>query len=767
MAGREDVFKQAMNEGHSAAWDQNWEQASAAYARALTEFPDHARALNSYALSQYQLQKFDMALKVYIRVARVTPKDPVAFEKIAQIYERLGNLKEAIQAALYAAELNIKLQDMEKAIENWNTVLQLDPENLQARSRLALNYEKSGRNRMATGEFIAVAGILQSSGDQQKAMEVLEHAIHSDPVSEELQLAIKMLSKGTPLPKPLRPRGGTGPLRMAAVMEMGSQSPRNEQVDGLDPVREARQTALKVFADFLFENNDKLEDPAARRGISLVINPEIPADPQSEKHARIVKYLSDTIDAQTKENETAAIVELEKALKEGYNEPAAHYDLGLLLSNTFRMEDGLQHLQQCSNQKEYSLAARLVTARILVQMGKVKHGAITYLEGLQLADCSIVEAGSAELLKQLYEPLIDYVRAEKGKEPLQKLSENIESMLVRPKWRQYLKKLRAELQPIDGQLLPVAELIIPAQSSHVLESMKLVRQLAEKEQLRSAVDEAFRTVQYAPNYLPLHLLIAELLLQEGHPDEAIVKLNVVANTFTVRGEPAQAILVLRRLLQLSPMDIQARDRLIKQLLESGMEDDAIREYMELADMYIRLSELDQARTAFSTALHVAGLPNTQQAWSVSLLGRMADIDMQRLDWRQAIRVFEQLRTLNPEDFSVWQNLIELNLRLDQVPQAKAEIEAFISYLERSHAELVIPFLTKIKDGHPDLVMVECILAEQMHKQGQTSEAVAMLDALGDRLLDAGDKVTLRDVVNQILSMDPPNGDDYRELLSRL
>ena len=767
MAGREDIFKQSMNEGHSAAWDQNWEQAAAAYARALNEFPDHARALNSYALTQYQLQKFEMALKVYIRVARITPKDPAAFEKIAQIYERLGNLKEAVQAALYAAELNIKLQDMEKAIENWNTVLQLDPENMQAHSRLALNYEKSGRNRMATGEFIAVASILQSAGDQQKALEVLGHAIQSDPVSEELQYAIKMVNKGTPLPKPLRPRGGTGPLRMAAVMEMGHQSSMNEQSDGQDPIREARQTALKVFADYLFENTDAQNEPAARRGISLVITPEMPADPQSEQHARIVKNLSDTIDAQAKENETAAIVELEKVLKEGYAEPAAHYDLGLLLSTTFRMEDGLQHLQHCVNRKEYTLASKLLSGRILVQLGKVKSGSMAYLEALQLADCSIVDTASSEPLKQLYEPLIDYVRAEKSAEPLKKLCENIESMLVRPKWRLYLKKLRADLQPIDGQLLPVAELIIPAQSSHVLESMKLVRQMAENTHLRSAVDEAFRTVQYAPNYLPLHLLIAELLLQEGHTDEAIVKLNVVANTFIVRGEPSQAIIVLRRLLQLSPMDIQARDRLIKQLLDSGMEDDAIQEYMELADMYIRISELDLARTAFSTALHLAGLPNTQQPWSVSILGRMADIDMQRLDWRQAIRVYEQLRTLNPDDFSVWQNLIELNLRLDQVPQARAEIEAFIGYLERSHAELVIPFLTKIKDGHPDLVMVECILAEQMHKQGQTAEAVAMLDALGDRLLDAGDKSTLRTVVNQILSMNPPNGDDYRELLNRL
>ena len=39
--------------------------------------------------------------------------------------------------------------------------------------------------------------------------------------------------------------------------------------------------------------------------------------------------------------------------------------------------------------------------------------------------------------------------------------------------------------------------------------------------------------------------------------------------------------------------------------------------------------------------------------------RMADIDMQRLDWRQALRIYEQLRTLEPDDPSVRKSLIEL------------------------------------------------------------------------------------------------------------
>ncbi len=46
----------------------------------------------------------------------------------------------------------------------------------------------------------------------------------------------------------------------------------------------------------------------------------------------------------------------------------------------------------------------------------------------------------------------------------------------------------------------------------------------------------------------------------------------------------------------------ARNRLIEQLLARGLTDDAIREYMELADIYYRLAELDMARKTYATAL---------------------------------------------------------------------------------------------------------------------------------------------------------------------
>ena len=101
------------------------------------------------------------------------------------------------------------------------------------------------------------------------------------------------------------------------------------------------------------------------------------------------------------------------------------------------------------------------------------------------------------------------------------------------------------------------------------------------------------------------------------------------------------------------MDMSARAQLIDMLVERGQIEEAIREYMELAEVYYRLAELDMARQdTYTTALHFVQQSNADRSWNVSILQRMADIDMQRLDWKQAVRVYEQIRTLRPDDQAV-------------------------------------------------------------------------------------------------------------------
>lgn len=217
MTGREDLFQKAMNDGHSAAWDQEWDKAASAYRRALQEFPDQPKALNSLGLALYQLARFDEALRIYHRVVQVSPEDPVPVEKVAQLSERLGDLKTAVQAAMRAAERYLKQHDVDKAIENWMHVTALSPEHAAARSRLALVHEKLGHKQQAVTEYLAIASIFQRAGEAEKAQQLVSKALQLLPASPEARQAQSLLRTGQLLPKPVRGKGGTGPIRMSMI----------------------------------------------------------------------------------------------------------------------------------------------------------------------------------------------------------------------------------------------------------------------------------------------------------------------------------------------------------------------------------------------------------------------------------------------------------------------------------------------------------------------------------------------------------------------
>jgi tetratricopeptide (TPR) repeat protein len=216
------------------------------------------------------------------------------------------------------------------------------------------------------------------------------------------------------------------------------------------------------------------------------------------------------------------------------------------------------------------------------------------------------------------------------------------------------------------------------------------------------------------------------------------------------------------------MDMSARTQLIDMLVEQGKIEEAIREYMELAEVYYRLAELEMARRTYTTALQLVQRANADRSWNVSILQRMADIDMQRLDWKQAVRVYEQIRTLHPDDQAVRRQLIELHTRMAQTPQATAELDSYLTFLEsNSRNAEAVPFLEELAKEHAEELMYVRALAAQLHRLGRTSEAVEHLDALGERLLQSDRRTDAADVIAQIITMNPPNAADYRKVLAQI
>jgi len=766
MPGREDIFQKAMNDGHSAAWDQEWNKAISSYRNALQEMPDHPKALNSLGLALFQLGEFDEALHIYKRLAQIEPKDPIPMEKLAQLLERTGHLKEAISSALKAADLFLNQRDVDKAIENWVRVTSLEPEHVLAHSRLALAHERLGHKQQAVAEYISVASLVQRTGNMEKTTELVNKAIQLMPESPEAKQAQTLLRSGQLLPKPLRPKGGTGPIAMAKVKQL--DQPKQTSNSGLDPLAEARQKALTRLAEILFDyTTDDGASAQTRRGLQALMRGTGQLNLQQNEQGKVVLHLGQAIDLQSKGKDEEAAEELENALEAGFNHPALYFNLGMLRATGDRLESSLRHLIHAVKHNDFDLAARLLMGQINQKLGRLQAASIEYLEALKLADAAVVPAENSDEIRQMYEPLIEAQAAQTEEEALKRVCDNVNGLLMRKNWRDHLYKSREQM-PKSEMPMPIAEVILQAQSSQVLEAISFVHQLARAGQIRTAMEEAYQALAYAPTYLPLHTLMGDLLVRENHIPEAIAKFTSVAQAYSVRGESAQATKILKRIIQLSPMDMKARQNLIDQLVARGQVDDAIREYIELADTYYRLAELDNARKTYTTALRVVQQSNADRQWNVHILQRMADIDMQKLDWKQAIRIYEQIRTLRPDDEGARKSLIDLSLRLGQQAQAAAELESYNSYLQSSNnGARSIPFIEELLEERPDDATLIRTLAMSYHQAGRVEDAVAKLDTLAEGLLEANKKEEAIVIINQILLMGPANAEQYRQLLMQL
>ncbi len=622
-----------MNQGHSAAWDQDWQKAAEFYDLAVAEFPENPLALSSLGLAYYEQQDFDRSLECYQRAARVAPADPVPQEKVARIHERMGRLKEAAEASLQAAELHLRARDAERALDNWKHVLSLYPEHLSTRQRMAAVYERLGRIEESVHEYVAVASILQHNGDLTRAMKSVEYATRLKPDSQEARFALHTLRSSQILPRPARPSGTNAPVRMANVREMEKLSSSDEVIQ-LDAVEEARQKALIQLAALLFEQAEEPEaEPSTRRGLNALTHGAATIfGGGGGDSAKIILHLGQAIDSATHNDENQAITELERALELGLRSPAAQFALGAMCLN-HDSDKSLRYLSEAVKHPDYALGSSLLLAQINLQNDQLVEAAVNYMRALSLADAAVVPAEQAEELLVMYEPLIDAQASETDPAALKSVCGAISAQLQRPDWRSFLRMARKNQPPQapNSPPMPVAEMLLESRSGTVVETIGRVRELSTQGLIQTAMEEAFFALQLAPTYLPVHVEIGELLAKEGRQDEAVSKFLIVADLYNARGESARGVRLLRRILEIAPMNLMVRERLVHLLVAQERVEEAMQEYMVLADSFYRLAELEKARQTYLAALKVAQQSKNNRTWGVEILTKVADIDMQRLE----------------------------------------------------------------------------------------------------------------------------------------
>lgn len=744
MAGNRAVYEEALRQGAARAWEQRWEEAIAAYRQALAEFPDEPDALSGLGLALAGAGRTEEALPVLQRAADLAQENPVLREQVAQVLERLGRSEEAAQAYLQAADLYLRQQASSLAVERWKDAVRVDPSCIQAHVNLLRVYVSQGKRREAISEYLALATLYRDRGETEKAMELCQYALKLDPRHPDVLALLDALRYGVPTTV------GTGPLAEPFPKEQ-PEAPS----EGGNPVETARRAALAQLAEVVFEEAPPHTGPLILRPLSK---------------REIDTLISRGIDAQERGDIDEAIACYEEVLRGGVIEPAVNFNLGLLYQQKLQFEEAIAQFQQSVSSPQYRLGSLFALGECYRALGRIDEALTHFLEVLKIVDLSTVRQDQADDLIRLYDELAHTYAARGEREQAVEFINTLISFLSAKGWEDKVLQARQRLDLLsrEGPVMSLAEMLTVPGSERVIQSIGLAQEYLRRNMPRAAMDELMIALERAPALLPVHRQIGETLVAMGRTEQAVGKFLAIADTYRVRGNFSQAVAMYERVLRLAPMNITARLKLIDLLVSLGEIDRALEHYLALGDAYYQMAQLDQAREKYNEALQLAPRGSPERRWEVKFLHRIGDIDLQRVEWRRAVSVYERIRDLAPDDEKARFTLMDLYERMGRPDRALAELDGLLQhYMQAGKAQKAVSILERLVQERPEGIPLRARLAQCYLNTGRKEDALRELDILGDLQLQAGKVKDAIATIQVILRLRPPNAEAYRQLLEQL
>jgi pilus assembly protein FimV len=145
---------------------------------------------------------FDKAIAEYQRLVKEDPSDVRTWLKIGDLFTRKGARREACQTYLRVAQHYGEQGFLPKAVAVYKQILKLDPTRLDISIKLAEAYQHLEMTTEASAAYEHVAGALARAGQVDKALAVLKKMVELDPenITARIKLA-EALSKAGKAPQ--------------------------------------------------------------------------------------------------------------------------------------------------------------------------------------------------------------------------------------------------------------------------------------------------------------------------------------------------------------------------------------------------------------------------------------------------------------------------------------------------------------------------------------------------------------------------------------
>ena len=134
--------------------------------------------------------QIDKAVKEYLRIVKEDPKDVRVWLKIGDLYAKQGSKQDASETYLKVARFYEDQGFAEKAVAVYKQVLKLDPRLVDINLKLADLYRAAGKQAEAMQYFEAVAGHFHREGNTKEALATVRKVVELDP--ENIATRIKL-----------------------------------------------------------------------------------------------------------------------------------------------------------------------------------------------------------------------------------------------------------------------------------------------------------------------------------------------------------------------------------------------------------------------------------------------------------------------------------------------------------------------------------------------------------------------------------------------
>lgn len=691
---------------------------------------EHAvRTANRY----YADKAWDKALSEFQNALKEMPDDLDLIEKAADVLERLGRLTQAAQHYMTIASIRSRQGVADQAVDYWQRATRLDPNIIEAHKNLAFTFASQGQPKPAVRENLALARIYQQQTDLPNALASVQTAYALDPTNPDVLTALELLRQAGVV---------TGPIGEAPADEVIEDEGETRG----SPIDITKDLALNKLADMVFDEQLTPSKATTDALISTALEQQMAGDTGS------------------------AIETYRRLLNAGVDQPAIHFNLGLLYQEQVRLDEAIEHFNKSVRFADFRLGSLFALGELYRAKGHVDEALSYFLEALKIVDLKTVRREQADDLIQVYESLAETYAAKGEAQQSGAFVNTLVDFLSSKGWEDKVVQARRRLDSLTEEGAPamsLAELLSVRDSDSLLQSMSFMQELAKRGKYYSALEEAYHAIEKSPDYVPLHLRLADMMWKNGQTDAGIAKFLIIANTLYARGDAHQAMAIYQRVLRLAPMDVNIRTKLIELLVSYGQIDRALEQYMALADTYYQLAATDKAREKYQDALELAPRGGTSRLWTNQIMHKLGEMDTQRGDWKRALTTFEQLKKIDPQDEKVRLMLIELYYKV-QPPRAIQEIDELLkAYRAAGRLRKLVPIIEDQVRSHPNDMALRARAAQVCIEAGLRPEGLAHLNHMGELQLNAGLTKQAVATIRAIIALNPPNVQAYQKLLARI